>query len=75
MVKMLRSAGAEDVTWIHTKDRAKADADEAILEPLRRARGVWFGGAVSTSQLVAVLGVAAGLAILATMRRRPVPAS
>lgn len=40
----LRRAGAKDVTWIHTKDRTKADADPEILDALRRAKGVWFGG-------------------------------
>ncbi len=44
MVRTLRAIGATDVTWIHTKDRRRADSDEAILGPLRRARGIWFGG-------------------------------
>ena len=43
-VRMLRGAGATDVTWIHTKDRHAADFDEEILGPLRRARGIWLGG-------------------------------
>jgi cyanophycinase len=43
-VQRLRDAGAKDVTWIHTKDRAVADGDAALLDPLRRARGIWFGG-------------------------------
>jgi prolipoprotein diacylglyceryl transferase len=49
----------------------------AIIEGFRGddVRGVWFDGAVSTSQLVAVLGLAAGIAVLATARRRPMPAS
>jgi phosphatidylglycerol---prolipoprotein diacylglyceryl transferase len=48
----------------------------AVIEMFRGddVRGVWFGGAVSTSQIVAVFGVLAGVAILATARRRPVPA-
>jgi phosphatidylglycerol:prolipoprotein diacylglycerol transferase len=47
----------------------------AIIEAFRgdEVRGVWFGGAVSTSQLIAVLGVLAGVALLATARRRPLP--
>jgi cyanophycinase len=40
----LRKAGAKNVTWIHTKDRSRANKDEALLEPLKSARGIWFGG-------------------------------
>lgn len=43
-VRSLRSAGAKDVKWIHTKDRNKANSDEAILGPLREAKGIFFGG-------------------------------
>lgn len=43
-VRSLRAAGAKDVTWIHTKDRVKANTDEAILGPLRKAKGIFFGG-------------------------------
>ncbi|MCO5297766.1 MAG: cyanophycinase [Fimbriimonadaceae bacterium] len=43
-VGVLRRAGAKDVTWIHTKDRSKADTDPTILDKLRRAKGIWFGG-------------------------------
>ena len=32
------------MSWIHTKDRARADGDEELLAPLRAARGVWLGG-------------------------------
>ena len=44
MVRSLRAAGARNVTWIHTKDRARADGDRSLLEPLEQAGGVWFGG-------------------------------
>jgi len=49
----------------------------AIIESFRGddVRGVWFGGAVSTSQIVAVLGLLAGVAILIGARKRPVPAA
>lgn len=39
----LRSAGARDLTVLHTYDPREADS-EAFVEPLRRARGVWFPG-------------------------------
>lgn len=39
----LRTAGCTDVTVIHTRDREVADS-EAFVEPIRRARGVYFPG-------------------------------
>ena len=49
----------------------------AIIENFRgdSVRGVWFDGAISTSQLIAVVGVLVGIALLATASRRPVPAT
>lgn len=38
-----RKLGVENVTVIHTKDRNEADSD-AFVEPIRKARGVWFPG-------------------------------
>lgn len=43
-VRSLRAAGAKDVTWIHTKDRNEANTSPKILEPLKRAKGIFFGG-------------------------------
>jgi len=43
-VRLLRRAGAKKVTWIHTKDRDAASTSAEILEPLRKAKGIWFGG-------------------------------
>ena len=40
----LRAAGANNVVWIHTKDRHRANEDEQILAPLRTAGGIWFDG-------------------------------
>jgi cyanophycinase len=39
----LIEAGCTQVTLLHTKDRAEADS-AAFVEPLRKARGVWFTG-------------------------------
>jgi cyanophycinase len=39
----LRKAGATNLTLLHTRDRKVADS-EAFVEPLRKARGVFFGG-------------------------------
>ena len=38
-----RAAGARRLAVLHTTDRDTADTD-AFVEPLRHARGVWFGG-------------------------------
>ena len=38
-----REAGATDITVLHTYDPREADTDEFVA-PLRRARGVFFGG-------------------------------
>ena len=38
-----RQMGVENVTVIHTNDRNEADSD-AFVEPIRKARGVWFPG-------------------------------
>lgn len=38
-----RKMGVENVTVIHTNDRNEADSD-AFVEPIRKARGVWFPG-------------------------------
>ena len=43
-VRAIRARGAKNVTWIHTKDRTKADKDEEFLKPLKDAKGVWYGG-------------------------------
>jgi cyanophycinase len=41
---VLRRAGAKNVVKLHTKDRDKANNDNAFLAPLREAKGIWFGG-------------------------------
>lgn len=42
-VTRLRALGATNLTVLHTYDRAEASAP-AFVEPIRRARGVWFPG-------------------------------
>ena len=42
-LRRFRDAGATDLTVLHTTDREEADS-AAFVEPLRRARGVWFPG-------------------------------
>ncbi len=38
-----KAAGATNLTVLHTRDRAEADSEE-FVQPIRNARGVWFGG-------------------------------
>ncbi len=41
--RTLKMLGATDVVVVHTYDRDEADTDR-FAAPVRRARGVWFGG-------------------------------
>jgi cyanophycinase len=43
-VESWRQMGVKVATFIHTKDRKKANQDDAFLEPLKNATGIWFGG-------------------------------
>ncbi len=38
-----RELGTRTITVVHTRDREEADTD-SFVEPIRRARGVWFPG-------------------------------
>ena len=42
-LRQFKEAGATRLTVLHTNDRAEADS-EAFVQPIREARGVWFGG-------------------------------
>jgi len=44
MLREWEKMGVASATMVHTKDREAANSDEAILAPLRRATGLWFGG-------------------------------
>ena len=43
-VEAWKKMGVESATFIHTKDRVKANSDEEFLAPLKDATGIWFGG-------------------------------
>lgn len=43
-VQSWKRMGVRNATFIHTKDRNRANSDEKILAPLREATGIWFGG-------------------------------
>jgi len=42
-LRVFKRNGATNLTVLHTNDRSEADSEE-FVEPIRRARGVWFGG-------------------------------
>ena len=44
MVTAWRKMGVQSATFIHTKDRNKANSDADFLSPLQTATGIWFGG-------------------------------
>ena len=44
MVSSWKRAGVKHATYIHTKDRNQSNTDEAFLDPLKDATGIWFGG-------------------------------
>jgi cyanophycinase len=43
-VEMWKRMGVKTASFIHTKDRNRANEDESFLEPLKDATGIWFGG-------------------------------
>lgn len=44
VVEAWKKMGVSSATFIHTKDRLKANSDEEFLAPLKDATGIWFGG-------------------------------
>lgn len=44
MVSAWKQMGVKSASFIHTKDRIKANTDEEFLAPLNNATGIWFGG-------------------------------
>jgi cyanophycinase len=60
----LKAQGAKNVTVIHTFDRTVADSD-TFVEPLTRARGVWFAGGMPEY----LLDSYAGTKVVAELRK------
>lgn len=44
IVEQWRRMGVKHATFLHTKDRLKANEDEDFYRPLKEATGLWFGG-------------------------------
>ncbi len=43
LMQQFKSFGFTNITILHTRGREEADS-EAFVEPITKARGVWFGG-------------------------------
>ncbi len=43
-VESWKKMGVQHATFLHTKDRQRANGDEEFLAPLQDATGIWFGG-------------------------------
>jgi cyanophycinase len=67
-LKRWKDAGAASVTFLHTRDRARADSEEFVA-PLKGATGVWFGGGDQSKIAEAYLGTKAEAEILAVRAR------
>lgn len=67
-LKRWKDAGAASVTFLHTRDRARADSDEFVA-PLREATGVWISGGDQSKVARAYLGTKAEREILAVRDR------
>jgi cyanophycinase len=67
-LKWLRAAGARNLQLLHTRDRAVANS-AAFVEPLRRARGVWFAEGNSWRHQDAYLGTKTQQEVLALLDR------
>ena len=44
MLDVWRGMGVQQCSMLHTKNRVQANEDDAFLEPLQSATGIWFGG-------------------------------
>jgi cyanophycinase len=60
--------GAAEVQLLHTRSKEKANED-AFVEPLKKATGVWFGGGDQSKIAEAYLGTAVEREIVALLTR------
>lgn len=68
-VSQWRQAGVEHATFLHTKNRHRANSDDAFLEPLRKATGIWFGGGRQWNFADSYYGTKAHCLMKAVLRR------
>lgn len=67
-IQMFRQQGATNVTMIHTRDREVADSD-AFVEPLQKAKAIWFTGGRQWRLVDSYLGTKTEEAIHAVLER------
>jgi cyanophycinase len=67
-VESWKPLGAADVQVLHTRSKDKANED-AFVEPLKKATGVWFGGGDQTKIAEAYLGTAVEREVFAVLAR------
>lgn len=67
-VRMFQRAGASHVTMVHAAWRDGAD-DPALLEPLRKAKGIWYSGGRQWHLVDSYLGTAAEAAMHDVLKR------
>ena len=67
-IQMFRQQGATDVTMLHTRDREVADSD-AFIEPLKKAKAIWFTGGRQWRLVDSYLGTKTEEAIHAVLER------
>jgi cyanophycinase len=66
--KCLRSAGARNLSIVHTRDRQIADTDEFVA-PLNKAKGVWITGGNQWRLVTAYLGTQTQKALFNVLER------
>ena len=68
LAEFWKSRGAADAQVLHTRSKERAN-DEAFVEPLRKATGVWFEGGDQSKIAEAYLGTAVEREVLALVAR------
>ena len=68
-VEAWKRMGVNHATFVHTKDRHRANNDEAFLAPLRDATGLWFGGGRQWNFSDSYYGTKAHALMKAVLRR------
>lgn len=68
MLEPWKSLGVADVQVLHTRSKEKAN-DETLVEPLKKATAVWFGGGQQSRIADAYLGTAVEREIMALLAR------
>jgi cyanophycinase len=68
-VESWQRMGVKHATFIHTKDRIRANSDQDFLTPLKDATGIWFGGGRQWNLADSYYGTKAHQLMKAVVRR------